>query len=729
MYLSESKLQEITNRFHYESAAEGATEASASRRPGRGGTRKKGAPAGPPGPAPAADVADQPGSLAKTRRLFAKNSPEWIAKRCERMKATSKDQHVREELAAASESQQIETLERIFGRDDMMRLDFFSDGLNAARAVGRIRIVSSSGAISGFGTGFLIAPRLLITNHHVIGTPDEAATSFVEFKYEDNDDGSIPPPSIRKLRPDLFFLTDDPLDYTITAVEGDDLESLFGFLPLIEAEGKVLIGEFVNIIQHPMGGAKRVALRANQIEALFPQFIHYSTDTSPGSSGSPVFNDQWEVVGLHHSGVPQRDEQGRIVTIDGVPFQTGMAESRIKWITNEGIRANHLVQSIRAKSAALEEEKRRLVDLVVNQRDARSSLPPEIMTQAPASDAVAQRFTQTPVAESDTAIFTIPLRVKVRLGGPVLSVLAGTPSAGAGIPSSSFSTTGADDGSTALRTLAEARTALYFDDATDKTERDDYYREIDQAAIGSVLYTSLSDLLRSTHRTSLAFKPTTFLYPEVELREDGNLVSIYSGASIDPTEAILADLAAERDFEPSKAGLRRQDSGEPETGHAGKVAATQSIQTLRTEHAVPPSWFEQRSPMLGDLHHLFVCEPECRGLRAEKTYFEFGPTDSPSQSECGRIENNLFEPAAGKGELSRATLYFLIRYPGVIRGTATQYTIDRINLLKQWCREYQVTLHEKHRNRAIFLKQGNRNPLIDFPELVDRIDFNRGLGR
>ena len=31
---------------------------------------------------------------------------------------------------------------------------------------------------------------------------------------------------------------------------------------------------------------------------------HYSTDTEAGSSGSPVFNDQWEVVALHHSVKP-----------------------------------------------------------------------------------------------------------------------------------------------------------------------------------------------------------------------------------------------------------------------------------------------------------------------------------------------------------------------------------------------------------------------------------------
>ena len=30
--------------------------------------------------------------------------------------------------------------------------------------------------------------------------------------------------------------------------------------------------------------------------------VQYLTDTLPGSSGSPVFDEQWNVVALHHSG-------------------------------------------------------------------------------------------------------------------------------------------------------------------------------------------------------------------------------------------------------------------------------------------------------------------------------------------------------------------------------------------------------------------------------------------
>jgi V8-like Glu-specific endopeptidase len=35
---------------------------------------------------------------------------------------------------------------------------------------------------------------------------------------------------------------------------------------------------------------------------LFEHRLQYTTDTLPGSSGSPVFNDAWKVVALHHAG-------------------------------------------------------------------------------------------------------------------------------------------------------------------------------------------------------------------------------------------------------------------------------------------------------------------------------------------------------------------------------------------------------------------------------------------
>jgi len=58
----------------------------------------------------------------------------------------------------------------------------------------------------------------------------------------------------------------------------------------------------VNIVQHPQGRRKEVSLHDNKVGYVYDKVIRYSADTEPGSSGSPVFNNQWELVALHHAG-------------------------------------------------------------------------------------------------------------------------------------------------------------------------------------------------------------------------------------------------------------------------------------------------------------------------------------------------------------------------------------------------------------------------------------------
>jgi endonuclease I len=148
------------------------------------------------------------------------------------------------------------------------------------------------------------------------------------------------------------------------------------------------------------------------------------------------------------------------------------------------------------------------------------------------------------------------------------------------------------------------------------------------------------------------------------------------------------------------------------------------------EHVVPQSWFAKREPMKGDLHHLFACEVACNSFRGNTPYFDFADFREAIRTKCGKVlqSENRFEPEAGKGAAARATLYFLLRYPGEINSTADEYDASRLPLLLDWHRDHPVDEYERHRNAEIFKKQGNRNPLIDFPEWAERIDFTQGLG-
>jgi endonuclease G len=72
-------------------------------------------------------------------------------------------------------------------------------------------------------------------------------------------------------------------------------------IPLVkEVDPKV--DDRVSIIQHPNGGPKQIAVTNNRVINLFEPFLHYMTDTLPGSSGSPVLSDNWRVVAIHHAG-------------------------------------------------------------------------------------------------------------------------------------------------------------------------------------------------------------------------------------------------------------------------------------------------------------------------------------------------------------------------------------------------------------------------------------------
>ena len=126
--------------------------------------------------------------------------------------------------------------------------------------------------------------------------------------------------------------------------------------------------------------------------------------------------------------------------------------------------------------------------------------------------------------------------------------------------------------------------------------------------------------------------------------------------------------------------------------------------------------------MRGDLHHLFACERKCNSFRGNTPYTDFPDYLEVVREACGKSEGSGFEPWRGKGPAARATLYFTLRYPklGV-------YSDETLALILAWHEAEPVSEYERHRNAAIFERQGNRNPLIDRPELASKIAFSSGI--
>lgn len=230
------------------------------------------------------------------------------------------------------------------GSLDYQPASFLYEGAIIRRAVAYVE--STYGTTSTTGSGFMISPRLFITNQHVIPHAEAAVGATIDFDRELDEFGRPRATTTFQLDPTTFALFSDEseLDYAVIAVgpriSGDGNLSDFGYCPLSNAPDKHVVGMSANIIQHPLGQRKLISIRNNLLVVRTETTLLYESDTQVGSSGSPVFNDDWEVVALHHWGEPflkRVDDEGKPIPME----------------VNEGIRASALVSSLMARGGEL----------------------------------------------------------------------------------------------------------------------------------------------------------------------------------------------------------------------------------------------------------------------------------------------------------------------------------------------------------------------------------------
>jgi len=266
--------------------------------------------------------------------------------------------------------------ERIVGANNQLPVAFLEEGVLVQKAVARVQLresVSGLPAGSGWGTGSLISPSLLLTNNHVI--PDVAFAKKVraEFNYQFDHLGTPLPSDAYEFDPDSFFRTNATLDYSVvrvrskstlvigpianrtvngTEVPEDGLTdrlrlpdlpdrvfpfrrppgAIWGHLRLPASGVSYANGQFLNVVGHPSGRRKEVALQENTITGVFTNVVRYTADTEPGSSGSPVFTNGWDLVALHHAGGDQAPNGA--------------------WLNNEGMRIDRIVADLQANAPA-----------------------------------------------------------------------------------------------------------------------------------------------------------------------------------------------------------------------------------------------------------------------------------------------------------------------------------------------------------------------------------------
>ena len=367
------------------------------------------------------------------REAVSTSAPEQMRKR--RMDELLSESKAREMASAAeargavmdpSKTLQNIARERIIGSDDLMGLNYLELAVAISRAVCRIRIGSSA------GTGVLVGPRVLMTNHHVIQSRDIGLQAEAQFDYQENRSGELLPVQSFRLVPDHFWMTDEELDFTLIGTEsisakGRDIAT-YPWIRFIESLGKADEGDPVNIIQHPRGGLKQIALRNNNIIEIprgKPDFLYYTTDTEPGSSGSPCFNNQWELIALHHQAVPATDpgDETIILRTDGQPWREGQDDpALIKWIANEGARTSAIVGAIREEplgAAQSELRNRFLTEAAPNPVElVRRATMQTSGTSAVIPPPVASGAGVAATARAGSVQFQLPLNIVISLGQP-----------------------------------------------------------------------------------------------------------------------------------------------------------------------------------------------------------------------------------------------------------------------------------------------------------------------
>jgi endonuclease I len=159
------------------------------------------------------------------------------------------------------------------------------------------------------------------------------------------------------------------------------------------------------------------------------------------------------------------------------------------------------------------------------------------------------------------------------------------------------------------------------------------------------------------------------------------------------------------------------------------------------EHSVPKSWFNDQTPMYTDLFHLYPTDGFTNGKRSNYPFGEVGSA-TWTGNNGGKLGKNsfpgytgtAFEPADEyKGDFARTYFYMCTRYidrnltyaEGSVTFTYKNSTTDltgyAIALLLKWHRNDPVSDKEINRNNAVYGIQKNRNPFIDYPELVEHI--------
>ena len=647
--------------------------------------------------------------------------------------------------------------EGIIGSNNMISSYFLHKGSKVARSVGRI---SNKNTREALGTGFLISPNLIMTNNHVIPNKVTANACIIEFDFFSDNSGNPIKANEFELQPDRLFLTSSQnvFDFTLIAIQPINQLGVsvnqFGWIQLIEETGKAHIGERLNIIHHPLGQPQHISIRENLLVTHEESkiYLKYMTDTEPGSSGSPVLNDEWELVALHRaSEIIENENQKQLYfqTMREIDEHLALQLKGKEVTINFGVRISTIANHIKTQLEHFSANQQTLLKEIFNNKS--KEIGPLPFTSV--DNTTPEKYSKGSAT---------PMHININIGNknygspevttssPIVTNTTNEQKLKTQLEIFNNKINSQKSVFKALTFLEKAREKEYLPSAEDLDKiRNNYYEDVLQTIDNNHLtkkdlYGELHYLLSNTLTLVKKFpdvvdlesllstanletlnlesggvtyaKARAHLYTWVDLQEDRMLKGVYTQAAISPEQLLLKDLIQSLKIEGVELPRRFRNN-----------------QFLNCEHIVPKSLFNNDHLGFSDLHHLITAEGATNTFRNNRPYREFkddegkiGPNSLVDYIKPGgKSTSKYFEPLNNKALVARATLYFIVCHKEKL--SATVYDKEAVATLINWSNSAAPSRYEQHRNESIFELQGNRNPFIDFPKWVEEVDFMEGL--
>lgn len=170
--------------------------------------------------------------------------------------------------------------------------------------------------------------------------------------------------------------------------------------------------------------------------------------------------------------------------------------------------------------------------------------------------------------------------------------------------------------------------------------------------------------------------------------------------------------------------------------HQGEKVKNEG-EKFNREHIIPQSWFGKKNPMRNDAHHVWPSDVIVNAIHGNLPYgtTKNGKIVSSNGSKFGTsVEDgeNVFEVINEfKGDIARVYFYFVLTYQDknlnqgkhanrVFEKINDKYTIKSnfLNTYLEWAKKDDISQFDLDRNNGIYKHQKNRNPFIDYPELI-----------